>query len=112
MVQEGVEVPAGRPIFSFQINPLAFPGVKPGLCPSARDFGEISLEPLRSRAQPPCPVLGRDRLPAGRQGLILNFDKLSVLRLSAEAALLTPSYGMGLGAIEVSTHSDGVPASN
>ncbi len=30
-------------------------------------------------------------LPAGRQGLILHFDKLSILSLSMEAALFTPS---------------------
>jgi len=39
-------------------------------------------------------------LPAGRQGLILHFDKLSVLSLSTEAALFTPIRKSGFGAIE------------
>jgi len=49
-----------------EINPSTFPGLKPGVCPSAR-----------SQVEGP--------------GLILHFDKLSVLSLSREAALFTPA---------------------
>jgi len=52
-------------------QPTRLPGLKPGM-PSTRAQAEgLSL-------------------PAGRQGLILHFDKLSVLSLPKEAALLTP----------------------
>jgi hypothetical protein len=39
-------------------------------------------------------------LPAGRQGLILHFDKLSILSLPKEAAMLSLVYKSGFGALE------------
>jgi hypothetical protein len=39
-------------------------------------------------------------MPAGRQGLTLHFDRLSVLSLSKEAALLHSAFKDALGAAE------------
>jgi hypothetical protein len=76
--------------------------------PSRKPFFILWDQPFdiprsRIRGLPFGPSSGRGlSLPAGRQGLILHFDKLSVLSLSMEAGRFTPFSRRGFGAVEVS----------
>jgi len=53
-------------------------------------FSLLKSDTESTHSTPRSQARGMLSLPAGRQGLILHFDKLSVLSLSLEAALLTP----------------------
>jgi len=79
-----------RKIKKMSINqPFDFPRCKArGLPFGPTDSTELAKVSGRGLSLPAPPSVGTG---AGRQGLILHFDRLSVLSLPKEAALFTPS---------------------
>jgi hypothetical protein len=66
--------------------------------PSTRDFGELSrATQAEGLGLPAPPSVGTG---AGRQGLTLHFDGLTVLSLPNEAASFQPALQDGGGAVE------------